>query len=290
MNVVILSRNEKLYSTRRLVDESVKFGHSTTVVDYMHCHIVNQASQNSILHYGKPLKLVDAIIPRIGATYTDYGATLLRQFELQNLKTLVSSEALLMARNKLHCLQKLMKVKVKIPATYFAHYFNNLNDIISTVGGFPFIIKQLEGTQGHGVFLIKDQKQASEIIKIHESVNRKFIFQKFIKESKGCDIRAFVVGGVVVAAMKRQAKPEEFRSNLHQGGKGLNIKLTDLETNTAVKSAAAMGLSVAGVDMLQSNHGPLVIEVNASPGLEGIEKTTQVNVAEKIIKYLEKII
>lgn len=288
MNILILSRNKHLYSTKRLIEESNKLGHVTAVVDYMHCNIINEKNKPVVYYNGKSLKLVDAIIPRIGATFTFYGAAIIRQFELKNIATNVPSQALLMARDKLHCLQKLTSVDVDMPKTYFTHYFYNIDEIITAVGGFPFVVKQLEGTQGYGVFLIKDRKHATEIINIHQSANKKFIIQEFIAESKGADIRAFVVGNTVVAAMKRQAKKGEFRSNLHQGGKGINIDLSEAETNTAIKAANTMGLGVAGVDMLQSKRGPLVLEVNASPGLEGIEKTTKINIAEKIIKHIEK--
>ena len=288
MNILILSRNKDIYSTKRLIEESKKAGNNTAIVDYMHCNIINEKNKPVVVYNGKPLELIDAIIPRIGSTYTSYGAAIIRQFELQNINTIVSSQALIMARDKLHCLQKLTDVDVDMPKTYFAHYFYNTDQIITTVGGFPFIVKQLEGTQGHGVFLIKDRKHATETINIHQSANKKFIFQEFIKESNVVDIRAFVVGKKVVAAMKRQAKAGEFRSNLHQGGKGVNIELSEIEIATAINATQAMGLKVAGVDMLQSKRGPLVIEVNASPGLEGIEKTTKINVAEKIINHIEK--
>ena len=288
MNILVLSRNKHLYSTKRLIEESDKRGHNTVIVDYMHCNIINEKNKPIVYYNGKSLKLIDAIIPRIGATFTFYGASIIRQFELQNITTIVPSQALLMARDKLHSLQMLTKIGVDMPKTYFTHYFYNIDDIITTVGGFPFVIKQLEGTQGYGVFLINNLKHATEIINIHQSANKKFIFQEFIKESKGADIRAFVIGNKVVGAMKRQAKEGEFRSNLHQGGKGIQIDLSKAETETALKSAKAMGLGVAGVDMLQSKRGPLVIEVNASPGLEGIEKTTKINIAEKIVKQIEK--
>ena len=290
MNILILSRNKDLYSTKRLIEESNKLGHDTAIVDYMHCNIINEKNKPVIYYNGKSLKLIDVIIPRIGATFTFHGASIIRQFELQNIPTIVSSQALLMARDKLHCLQMLTGVDVGMPKTYFTHYFYNIDEIITMVGGFPFVVKQLEGTQGYGVFLVKDRKQATEIINNHKSTNKKFIFQEFIQESKGADVRVFVVGNKVVGAMKRQAKVGEFRSNLHQGGKGVNIDLTKDEISTAIKAAKVMGLGVAGVDMLQSKRGPLVIEVNASPGLEGIEKTTNINIAKKIIKHVENIL
>ena len=289
MNVLILSRNKRLYSTMRLFEEAQKAKHNTAIVDYMHCNIISEKKNPVVYYNGQSLKFIDAVIPRIGTTFTFYGSALIRQFELQNIPTIVASQALLMARDKLHCLQALTQVDVGMPKTYFTHYFYNIDEIITAVGGFPFVMKQLEGTQGYGVFLIKDRKHAGEIISAHQSANKKFIIQEYIAESKGADIRAIVVGNKVVAAMKRTAKAGDFRSNLHQGGKGENIKLTDTEMQTAIVSAQTMGLGVAGVDMLQSKRGPLVLEVNASPGLEGIEKTTGINVAKKIIEHMEKI-
>ncbi|MBL4660477.1 MAG: RimK family alpha-L-glutamate ligase [Alcanivoracaceae bacterium] len=287
MNILILSRNKQLYSTKRLFEEANKAGHNTAIVDYMHCNIINEKKNPVVYYNGQSLRYVETIIPRIGSTFTFYGAALIRQFEMQNIPTMVTSQALLKARDKLHCLQALTCEDVGMPKTYFTHYFYNTDEIITAVGGYPFVIKQLESTQGHGVFLVKDRKHASEIINAHLSANKKFIIQEFVTESKGADIRAFVVGNKVVAAMKRQAKNGEFRSNLHQGGTAQKIELTTIETETAIKSAQAMGLSVAGVDMLQSKRGPLVLEVNASPGLEGIEKITKVNIAEHILKLLE---
>jgi len=288
MNILILSRNKRLYSTKRLFEEANASGHNTAIVDYMHCNIISEKENPVVYYNGQSLRFIDSIIPRIGATLTFYGAALIRQFEMQNIPTIVPSQALLMARDKLHCLQALTQVDVGMPKTYFTHYFYNVDEIITAVGGFPFVVKQLEGTQGYGVFLIKDRKHATEIFNVHQSANKKFIIQEFIAESNGADIRAFVVGNKVVAAMKRQAKKGEFRSNLHQGGKGEKIELSPTETEAAIKAAQVMGLEVAGVDMLQSKRGPLIIEVNASPGLEGIEKTTKINIAEKIIKHIEK--
>jgi ribosomal protein S6--L-glutamate ligase len=289
VNVLLLSRSKDLYSTSRLFKEAQNAKHSIAVVDYMHCNIINEKKNPVVYYNGRSLRYIDAIIPRIGATFTFYGSSLIRQFELQNIPTLVTSQALLKARDKLHCLQVLTQVDVDMPKTYFSNYFYDIDAIITAVGGFPFVMKHLEGTQGYGVFLIKDRKHAGEIISSHQSANKKFMIQEFIAESKGADIRAIVIGDKVVAAMKRRAKPGDFRSNLHQGGKGETVELSDAEIHTAVISAQALGLSVAGVDMLQSKRGPLVLEVNASPGLEGVEKTTKINVAEKIIKHMEKI-
>jgi ribosomal protein S6--L-glutamate ligase len=289
VNVLLLSRSKDLYSTSRLFKEAQNAKHCIAVVDYMHCNIINEKKNPVVYYNGQSLRYIDAIIPRIGATFTFYGSSLIRQFELQNIPTLVTSQALLKARDKLHCLQALTQVDVDMPKTYFSNYFYDMDAIITAVGGFPFVMKKLESTHGYGVFLIRDRKQASEIIKAHQSTNKKFIIQEYIAESKGTDVRAIVIGDKVVAAMKRNARPDDFRSNLHQGGKGEKVELTEIEIHTAITSAKTMGLSVAGVDMLQSNRGPLVLEVNASPGLEGIEKTTNINVAAKIIKHLEEI-
>lgn len=287
MNILILSRNQALYSTRRLLEESKKAKHNAAVVDYMHCSLICE-KQNPVVQYnGRSLAYIDMIIPRIGASFTYHGSSLIRQFEMQNTATLMTSEALLRARDKLHCLQALTTQGVGMPKTYFSYYFYNIDAMITAVGGFPLVIKQLEGAQGYGVFLVHDRKQAHELIQAHQDSNQHFILQEYIAESQGSDIRAFVVGNRVVAAMKRQAQQGEFRSNLHQGGTAHPVELNDAETETAIKSAKTMGLSVAGVDMLQSSRGPLVLEVNASPGLEGIEKTSHVNVAKKIIQFME---
>jgi ribosomal protein S6--L-glutamate ligase len=289
MNVLILSRNKRLYSTKRLFEESEAAGHSTAIVDYLHCNIISEKENPVVYYNGQSLRFIDAILPRIGASVTFYGAALIRQFEMQGIATCVPSQSLIMARDKLHSLQALTRIDVGMPKTYFTHFFYNIDEIITAIGGFPFVVKQIEGTQGYGVFLIKDRKETADVIHHHRNKNIRFIIQEYIAESKGSDIRAFVVGNKVVAAMKRQAAEGEFRSNLHQGGNAENIQLTEEETQTAIKSAQVMGLEVAGVDMLQSKRGPLVLEVNASPGLEGIEKTTKVNVAKKIVDHLEVI-
>jgi ribosomal protein S6--L-glutamate ligase len=289
MNLIILSRSNDLYSTKRLLQEANAAGHQAAIVDYLHCNIINETSQPTINYNGQSLQFIDLILPRIGATVTYYGAALIRQFELLGIATATSSKSLLMARDKLHCLQVLTKTNVGMPKTHFTQYYYDIDEVISSVGGFPFVLKHIEGTQGNGVFLIKDKKQTTDMIHQHRNKDIKFIIQEFVEESKGSDIRAFVVGGEVVAAMKRSAAKGNFRSNLHQGGRAETIVLSEQETQTAIKSAKALGLEIAGVDMLQSSRGPLVIEVNASPGLEGIEKTTKVNVAKKIIDHLDII-
>lgn len=289
MNVLILSRNKRLYSTKRLFEEAESAGHNTAIVDYLHCNIISEKENPVVYYNGQSLKFIDAILPRIGASVTFYGAALIRQFEMQGIATCVPSQSLIMARDKLHSLQVLTQTNVGMPKTYFTHYFYNIDEIITAVGGFPFVVKQIEGTQGHGVFLIKNRKQTAEVIHHHRNNNIRFVIQEYIAESKGSDVRALVVGNKVVAAMKRHAAKGDFRSNLHQGGQAEVVELSDEENDTAIKSAQAMGLEVAGVDMLQSKRGPLVLEVNASPGLEGIEKTTKINVSKTIIDHLELI-
>ncbi len=289
MNVLILSRNKELYSTRRLLEEANRAGHNTAIIDYMHCSIINEQNNPVIYYNGQSLRYINAIIPRVGSTFTYYGSTVIRQFEMQNIPTLVTADALLKARDKLHCLQSLTNKNIGMPKTFFMHYFYNIEEMIIAIGGFPFVMKQLESAQGNGVFLIKDRKHAQEIITLHQKANKKFLIQEYIAESNGADIRAFIVGNQVVAAMKRQAQNGDFRSNLHQGGKAEPIELTAEQQQTALTATKTMGLSVAGVDMIQSKRGPLVLEVNASPGLEGIEKTTKTNIAEKIIVQLQTI-
>ena len=289
MNLLILSRNKTLYSTSRLLEEANQAGHNSAIIDYMHCHVISQQNEPTIHYNGQSLRYIDAIIPRIGSTFTHYGATVIRQFEMQKIPTLVTAQALLKARDKLHCLQSLTNTKLGMPKTFFMHYYYNMDEMITTIGGFPFIMKQLESAQGNGVFLIKDRKHATEIITLHQKANKKFLIQEYIAECKGADIRAFVVGNQVIAAMRRRAQNGDFRSNLHQGGKAEKIELTDEQKNTALIAAKTMGLAVAGVDMIESRRGPLILEVNASPGLEGIEKITKVNIAQHIIKQLEII-
>lgn len=272
-----------------MFEEANQAGHNTAMIDYMHCSVINEQNKPVVYYNGQSLRYVDAIIPRIGSTFTYYGSTVIRQFEMQNIPSLVTSKALLKARDKLNCLQSLTTKNIGMPKTFFMHYFYNIEELIISIGGFPFVMKQLESAQGNGVFLIKDRNHAQEIITLHQKANKKFLIQEYIAESNGADIRAFIVGNKVVAAMKRQAQNGDFRSNLHQGGKAEKIDLTPEQEHTALVAAKTMGLSVAGVDMIQSKRGPLVLEVNASPGLEGIEKTTKTNIAAKIITHLQSI-
>ncbi len=288
MKIAILSRNPKLYSTRRLVEAAKAKGHEAIVVDHLKCIIELEKKNPRIFYNGEYLTGIDAIIPRIGASVTFYGTAVVRQFEMMRIFSAVESEALVRSRDKLRSLQVLARAGVGLPKTSFANYTKDVDHIINTVDGAPLVLKLLEGTQGLGVVLAETHNAASSVIEAFNGLKARVIAQQFIKESDGADIRAFVVDGVVVGAMKRQGKEGEFRSNLHRGGSASIINLTDDEENTALKAAKAMGLGVAGVDMLQSDKGPLVLEVNSSPGLEGIEMATKKDIAKRIIKYLER--
>ncbi|WP_461629163.1 30S ribosomal protein S6--L-glutamate ligase [Labilibaculum euxinus] len=288
MKIVILSRNPKLYSTKRLVEVAEKRGHEVLVVDHLKCIIEIEKKKPKIFYDGAYLMDVDAIIPRIGASVTFYGSTVVRQFEMMKTFTAVGSEALIKSRDKLRSLQVLSRAGVGLPRTVFTNYTKDVNHVIQSVGGTPLVLKLLEGTQGLGVVLAETPNAATSVIEAFNGLKARVIAQEFIKESKGADIRAFVVDGRVVGAMKRQALKGEFRSNLHRGGSATIIELTDEEENTAIKAAKAMGLGIAGVDMLQSASGPLVLEVNSSPGLEGIEIATKKDIAKQIIRFIER--
>lgn len=286
--IVILSRNRSLYSTKRIVESIENKGHEAVVLDHLKCDIVIEQDRPSIYYKGEELKDIDAIIPRIGASVTFYGAAVVRQFEMMNVPTAVESQALVRSRDKLRSLQILARANVGMPKTVFTNYSKEVKKIIDSVGGAPLIVKLLEGTQGYGVVLAPTKKAAESIIDAFHSMKARVIVQEFIEEAKGADIRAFVIDNKVVGAMKRQGKEGEFRSNLHQGGTGTLIKLSKEERKVALTAAKAMGLSIAGVDLLQSERGPLVLEVNSSPGLEGIEKTTNKDVASELINYVIK--
>jgi ribosomal protein S6--L-glutamate ligase len=288
MKIAILSRNPKLYSTQRLVEAIEAAGHESLILDHLKCDITIEQDNPSVLYKGERITDVDAVIPRIGASVTFYGAAVVRQFEMMNVFTTTHSQALVRSRDKLRSLQILSKAGLGLPKTVFTNYSKEVKKIIDDVGGAPLIVKLLEGTQGYGVVLAPTKKAAESIIDAFHSMKARVIVQEFIKEAKGADIRAFVVNDRVVGAMKRQGKEGEFRSNLHQGGSGELIKLSKQERDTAVTAAKAMGLPIAGVDMLQSERGPLVLEVNSSPGLEGIEKATGKNIAGSIIRYVVK--
>lgn len=288
MRILILSRNQKLYSTRRLIEAARNRGHVVRVIDTLHCYM-NISSHEPTVHYkGERLEDYDAVIPRIGASITFYGTAVLRQFEMMGVYCLNESVAITRARDKLRSLQLLSRKGVGLPVTGFAHSPDDIHDVIRIVGGAPLVIKLLEGTQGIGVVLAETQKAAESVIEAFMGLSANIMVQEFIKEAGGSDIRCFVVGGKVIAAMRRTAKEGEFRSNLHRGGTAEIVKLTPEERSTAVRAANIVGLNVAGVDILRSNHGPVVMEVNSSPGLEGIENATKKDVAGMIIDFIEK--
>ncbi len=288
MNIVILSRNANLYSTSRLVDEGEKRGHDIEVIDPLKCDIIIEKEKPTIYYNDRYLDYVDAIIPRIGASVTFYGCAVVRQFEMMNVFTTVASDAILRSRDKLRSLQRLSKVGIGMPKTVFTNYSRDVEEVIDHVGGVPVIIKLLEGTQGLGVVLAESKNAAESVLEAFNGLQARVIVQEYIKEAKGADIRALVVDGHVVGAMKRQGKEGEFRSNLHRGGTADIIKLSEAELKVAMKAARALKLPVCGVDMLQSERGPLLLEVNSTPGLEGIETATGKNIAKSIITYLER--
>ncbi|AUC61375.1 ribosomal protein S6--L-glutamate ligase RimK [Cyanobacterium sp. HL-69] len=288
MKIAILSQDSNLYSTRRLREAAEKRGHQVRVVNFLRCYMNITSHNPSVVYGGKTLENFDAIIPRIGASKTFYGLSVVRQFEVMGVFSANESQAISRSRDKLRCVQILAREGIGLPVTGFAHDTEDIDGLIETVGGAPLVIKLLEGTQGIGVVLAETNQAAKSVIQAFRGLNANILVQEFIKEAKGADIRCFVVGNKVVAAMKRQGPEGDFRSNLHRGGKAEKIKLTPEERSTAIRSAKAMGLRVAGVDLLRSNHGPVVMEVNSSPGLEGIEKATEVDVADKIIDFIEK--
>lgn len=288
MKICILSQNSSLYSTARLMEAATKRGHTVAVVDPLRC-FMDITSQRPTVHYrSSKLDDFDAIIPRIGASVTFYATAVLRQFEMMGVYCLNESVAISRSRDKLRALQLLARKGIGMPVTGFAHSTKMSSELIKLVGGAPLVIKLLEGTQGKGVVLAETEAAAESVIDAFRDLDEYFLVQEFIKEADGADIRCFVVGGKVVAAMMRKAKLGEFRSNLHRGGSAIEVKLTPEERKAAVRAADAMGLNVSGVDIIRSKHGPLVIEVNSSPGLEGIEKTTGIDVAEVIIECVEK--
>ncbi len=289
MKIGILSRRHDLYSTQRLVDAATERGHNANVIDTLRCYMNITSARASIHYKGAELENYDAVIPRIGASVTFYGAAVVRQLEMMNAFCVNDSVAITRARDKLRSLQLLSKKGIGLPITGFAHSLDEIQDLIKMVGGPPLVIKFLEGTQGIGVILVETAKAARSMIEAFLGLKVNILVQEYIKEAGGADIRCFVVGGKVVAAMKRQSKSsEEFRSNLHRGGKASAIEITEEERKMAIRAAHIIGLNVAGVDIVRSNRGPLIIEVNASPGLEGIEKATKVDVAGKIIEFIEQ--
>ncbi|MGB5376735.1 30S ribosomal protein S6--L-glutamate ligase [Muriicola sp.] len=288
MKIVVLSQNTNLYSTKRLMEAGAAKGHEMVVIDHSKCDLVIEKKKPGLIYKGKEVTDVHGVIPRIGASITFYGTAVVRQFEMMKVFTAVESQALVRSRDKLRSLQILSRAGLGLPKTVFSNYSKDVGAIIDKAGGAPVVIKLLEGTQGLGVVLADNRNSAESILEAFNGLQARVIVQEFIKEAKGADIRAFVVDGHVVGAMKRQGKEGEFRSNLHRGGSANIIALTDEEENAAIKAARVMGLGVAGVDMLQSARGPLILEVNSSPGLEGIEAATGEDIATKIIKYVER--
>ncbi len=288
MKIAVLSRKSSLYSTKRLVEAGRERGHEMQVVNYLGCYMSITSHRPSVRYQGKVLKGFDAVIPRIGASYTFYGTAIVRQFEMMGVFSANESQAITRARDKLRAFQLLARKGIGLPVTGFARNIQDIDDLIEMVGGAPLIIKLLEGTQGVGVVLAETKKAAESVIQAFYGLKSNILVQEYIKESAGTDIRAFVIDRRAVAAMQRKAKEGEFRSNVHRGGEVSQIKLTPEERSIAVRAARSLGLRVAGVDMLRSNHGPVVMEVNSSPGLEGIEAATGKNIADKIIKYIEQ--
>lgn len=288
MKIAVLSRNKNLYSTRRLVEATEKKGHESIVIDHLKCDLVMDEDGPSVFYQGNRIEDVDAIIPRIGASVTFYGTAVVRQFEMMKVFSALDSLAITRSRDKLRSLQILSRSGVKMPKTAFTNYSKDENKVLSHIGDAPIVIKLLEGTQGLGVVLAETNKAAKSVVEAFDSLKTRVILQEFIEEAGGADIRAFIVDGQVVGAMKRQGKEGEFRSNLHRGGNAKIIKLSREEKSTALLAAKSMGLAIAGVDMLQSKRGPMVLEVNSSPGLEGIETATGIDIAGKIVEYIER--
>ena len=288
MRLAVLSRNENLYSTRRLVEAASNRGHDVEVLDFIRCYMNITAKHPSIHYKGEKMSTFDAIIPRIGAKRTFYGTAIVRQFETLGTYSINPSLAITRSRDKLRSQQLLAMKGIDMPITGIANRPDDVDDLIKTVGGAPLVIKLIEGTQGVGVVLAETKKAAESVMQTLMGLNANIIVQEYIKESGGSDIRCFVVGDKVIAAMERRAAPGEFRANIHQGGTANPIKITKAEREAAVKACKIMGLRMAGVDLLRSERGPLVLEINSSPGLEGIEKATGKDVAGLIIEYIEQ--
>ena len=287
MNIFILSRNKNLYSTSRLVEAGNNLGHNVRVVDYMRCYM-NIASRKPTIYYGgESLGKVDAVIPRIGASNTFYGTAVVKQFEMMNSYCVNTSDAIANSRDKLRSLQILGEAGINMPITGFVSHTKDIEGVIESVGSTPLIMKLLQGTQGQGIVLAETRKAAESVMSAFRQLDADIIVQEFIKESSGQDIRAFVVGDKVVASMKRIAPEGEFRSNVHRGGTMERIQLTEEEEFLAVNASRILGLSIAGVDLMRSNRGPLILEVNSSPGLQGIEACSRIGVAEKIITFIQ---
>lgn len=287
MKIAILSRDSSLYSTSRLKEAGEARGHEVKVIDYLRCYMNITSRKPQIFFQGHELEGFDAVIPRIGASHTFYGTAVVRQFEMLGTFTPNESQSITRSRDKLRSLQLLARAGIGLPVTGFAHSTKDIDGLLETVGGAPVVVKLLEGTQGVGVVLAETKKAAESVIAAFRQLDANILVQEYIKESGGSDIRCIVVGNRVVAAIKRTSAPGDFRSNLHRGGTAEKIRLTPEERSIAVRAARTVGLNVSGVDLLQSNHGPVVMEVNSSPGLEGVEGATNVDVAGKIIEFLE---
>jgi ribosomal protein S6--L-glutamate ligase len=288
VKIGILSRKKELYSTRRLIEAAEKHGHSVRVIDPLRCYMNISARGPSIHFKGASLEDFDAVIPRIGASVTFYGTAVVRQLEMMGVYCVNESQAISRARDKLRSMQLLSREGIGLPITGFAHSPDDKDDLLSQIGQPPYIIKLLEGTQGKGVVLTETRKAAESVIDAFRNLDAYFLVQEFIAEARGSDVRCFVVGDKVVAAMTRQAREGEFRSNLHRGGKAVECEITVKEREIAIRTAEIMGLNIAGVDLIRGKDGPLVLEVNSSPGLEGIERSTSVDVASLIIEFIEK--
>ena len=287
MNIVILSKGSGNYSTKRLKEEAISRGHNVRIINYVKCYASVESNKPVVRYSGEELVNVDVIIPRIASSLTRYGASIVRQFETQNVFTTTSSIALTRARDKVRSMQLMAKAGIGIPKTVFAREAGDFDDVLEIIGGAPVIIKVARGTHGSGVVLAETRKAAIAVMQAFNVEEVSFLVQEYVAEAEGSDIRAFVVNGKVVASMERQSVDDDFRSNLHQGGTAKPVKLTDEERKAAIRAARAMGLYVCGVDIIRSERGPLVLEVNASPGF-GIEKVTDINVTEKIIDYIEQ--
>ncbi|MDP6541641.1 MAG: 30S ribosomal protein S6--L-glutamate ligase [Phycisphaerales bacterium] len=287
MKIALLSRSPDCYSSRRIVEAGESVGHEMVVLDYLRCRMDIAAGDPAVFYMGERVK-VDAIIPRIAASYTFYGAAVVRQFEMGGVLTANSAIGISQSRDKLRCHQLLSRKGVDMPVTGFAHDIRDIDTLLESVGGTPAILKLLEGSQGKGVVLAETRRSAESIIAAFRKLDANFLVQEYIEEAGGCDIRALVVGKTVVGAMMRTAEEGEFRANLHQGGKAVVLKLTKEEKALALHATQSVGLKVAGVDLIRSSRGPLVLEVNSSPGLEGVENTTGKDIAGKIIRFLEK--
>jgi len=288
MNIVILSRNINLYSTRRLIEEAHLRNHQVEVIDPLECDLILEKEKPTILYRDTYLDNIDAIIPRIGASVTYYGCAVVRQFEMMNVFSTVSSDAIIKSRDKLRSFQHLSKAGIDMPKTVFTNYSRDTAKVIAQVGGIPVVIKLLEGTQGIGVVLAESENAAESVLEAFNGLEARALVQEYIAEAKGADLRALIVDGHVVGAMKRQGKEGEFRSNLHRGGTYEHYKLDDNEIRLALKAARKLKLPICGVDILQSNRGPLVMEVNSTPGLEGVEIASGKNIAKSIITYIER--